>query len=269
MGKSGRKQTDKTWNAFNKVRIKAEQLQKKSEFWRIFFLLLWGIVIAVWVGLVLFAMQWLIAWIFVHTMPEEMLVKNSTQSLYQVVVYAVSLAVIIIVPWKTLKIKTSREELGLKGLPTWTDVLLAPIFFILTMLLALLLRGIVAAVLPEVDWEQAQDVGYNGMMGSNFWTFLGAFVCLVVLAPICEEVIFRGWLYAKLRTRMAAVLATILVSVLFGIMHGQWNVGITVFAMSIGMCVLRELTGTIWGSILLHMIKNGIAFYLLFVLGMG
>ena len=39
----------------------------------------------------------------------------------------------------------------------------------------------------------------------------------------------------------------------------------TVFAMSIVMCAVRELTGTIWGGILIHILKNGIAFYFLFV----
>jgi membrane protease YdiL (CAAX protease family) len=64
---------------------------------------------------------------------------------------------------------------------------------------------------------------------------------------------------------MPAVPAILITSVLFGIMHGQWKVGVTVFAMSIGMCVMRELTGTIWSGIILHMIKNGIAFFFLFV----
>ena len=41
------------------------------------------------------------------------------------------------------------------------------------------------------------------------------------------------------------------------------------FALSIVLCGLREITGTIHAGILLHMLKNGIAFYLLFVMGMG
>jgi membrane protease YdiL (CAAX protease family) len=31
------------------------------------------------------------------------------------------------------------------------------------------------------------------------------------------------------------------------------------------MCVMREHTGAIWITILMHMAKNGLAFYLLFV----
>ena len=91
-----------------------------------------------------------------------------------------------------------------------------------------------------------------------------AFFFLVVVAPVCEEIIFRGWLYGKLRARIPAVPAILLVSLLFAVLHGQINVGVTVFAMSIGMCIQRELTGTIWSGMVLHMIKNAIAFYYLF-----
>jgi len=31
------------------------------------------------------------------------------------------------------------------------------------------------------------------------------------------------------------------------------------------LCTLRIVTGSIWAGVLLHMIKNGLAFYVLFV----
>ena len=65
------------------------------------------------------------------------------------------------------------------------------------------------------------------------------------------------------------VISIFLVSLLFGIVHLQWNVGVNVFAMSIVLCGLREITGTVYAGILTHMIKNGVAFYLLYILGIG
>ena len=226
-------------------------------------LALFGIGLAVWVGVVLFLAELAVAFVMVRVLPEESLSSNVTNSVYQVIVYALSMVVIILVPWKLLYAKTSRNQLGMHGMPTWTDILLAPIGFIVVMILAGILMAIMMAILPGVDWEQTQEVGYHNLfLASDFFL---AFACLVVLAPICEEIIFRGWLYGKLRFRMPAVPAIIITSLLFGIMHGQLNVGVTVFAMSVGMCIMRELTGTIWSGVLLHMIKNGIAFYFLFV----
>ena len=60
----------------------------------------------------------------------------------------------------------------------------------------------------------------------------------------------------------------LIVSALFGFLHLQWNVGINVFCLSLVLCVLREITGTIHSGILLHMLKNGFAFYLLYVINM-
>ncbi len=167
----------------------------------------------------------------------------------------------------------SREELGLKGLPTWTDIGLAVAGLIATLMLAAVLNAIFS-LFPWFDVEQAQDVGYT-YLGSDLDRVV-AFIALVVIAPFAEETIFRGWLYAKMRGRTkkelpkaaSIVLSSLLVSFLFGFCHGQWNVGLTTFAMSMVMCGLREVTGTIYSGILVHMLKNGIAFYLLYVVGM-
>jgi membrane protease YdiL (CAAX protease family) len=91
------------------------------------------------------------------------------------------------------------------------------------------------------------------------------FVALVIFAPIAEEIIFRGWLYGKLKKYCKTVIAIVLTSILFGFMHGQWNVGITVGIMSAIMCVERELTGSIYAGIITHMLKNGIAFWYLYI----
>ena len=136
----------------------------------------------------------------------------------------------------------------------------------MTMFGAGILMLIMKWLIPGINLEQEQDVGFNNLIGRA--EMIEGFIALVIIAPIAEELIFRGWLYGKLRARMTAVSAIIICSVLFGILHGQWNVGITVFAMSVVMCLIRELTGTIWSGILVHMLKNGIAFYLLYVVMM-
>lgn len=59
--------------------------------------------------------------------------------------------------------------------------------------------------------------------------------------------------------------SSLVVSMVFGILHGQWNVGVNVFALSLVMCLLREYTGSVWAGIVLHMTKNALAFYMLFV----
>ena len=92
-----------------------------------------------------------------------------------------------------------------------------------------------------------------------------AFLTLVVIAPIAEEMLFRGFFYGGLRRSFGIILSSLLVSVVFGALHMQWNVGVNVFALSLVLCGLRELTGGIWAGVVLHMVKNAIAFYGLFI----
>ncbi len=173
------------------------------------------------------------------------------------------------VQWKSL-----AKELGLTNLPTWTDIGLAPIGYIVYVLLALAFESLFG-LFPWFNANETQDVGFSYFTSKPELIF--AFFALVVVAPIAEEIIFRGYLYGKLREKTATItssktstiISILLVSLLFGVAHGQWNVGVNVFALSIILCMLREITGTIHAGILLHMLKNGIAFYLVYVLGMG
>ena len=248
-------------NVFEKFKEKMDQKAKQSRGWAVGVTLGWAFLMMLWVFAILIGTQYLVAFILLGM---NLSVSDTVlQTIFTAITYSVSLVIIILVPWKVLGMGTTRDEIGMRGLPTWTDVLLAPVGFILFMIVASFALLVMQAIMPTIDWNQAQDVGFSGMYGQM--DFILAFICLVVIAPLVEEMIFRGWLYGKMRSKMSAVPAILLVSLLFGIVHGQWNVGVVVFVMSIAMCIMRELTGTIWGGMLIHIIKNGIAFYALFI----
>lgn len=110
-------------------------------------------------------------------------------------------------------------------------------------------------------------------MLATHWQFIMAFVVLVVLAPIVEELLYRGYLYSKLRNSFSIWLSIIVTSIAFGAAHLwvgpdlplQWAVAVDTFTLSLVMCATREYTGAIWVPIMMHMAKNGIAFYFLFI----
>lgn len=184
-------------------------------------------------------------------------------TIYTALIYIVSAALVIFVPKLVNKnFTTNREELGLSGLPTFTDIGISILGIIATFIVA----GVLISVLTIFPWFNAtetQELGYSTqIVGLDR---VVAFLALVVIAPFFEELVFRGWLYGKLKKYNSVPTAILLVSLLFGILHGQLNVGITVGVMSVIMCIERELTGTIYAGILTHMLKNGIAFCLLFL----
>lgn len=178
-------------------------------------------------------------------------------------VYLLTLIIVLGVPWWLKKRSTTKAELGLTRLPSWLDIGLSlPAFFLYFLLTAILSLAAVALI-PGYDGAQPQEIGFNQL--TNYTEYTLAFLTLVILAPLAEEVIFRGYLYGKLRKTASIWLALPITSLLFAVVHGQLNVGIDVFALSVVLCSLREITGSIWAGVLLHMLKNGLAFYLLFI----
>lgn len=178
-------------------------------------------------------------------------------------VYVLTLVIVIGVPLQWRGVRTTKEELGLTRLPSWSDILLAPAGFIVYVLFAGLLMVLVTQFFPGFDAEEVQDVGFKDI--TQYYEYVLAFITLVVLAPFAEEVLMRGYLYGKLKKVVPIIVAMLVSSLLFSLMHFQWNVAINVLPLAIMMVVLREMTGSIWAGILLHMVKNGVAFYLLFI----
>lgn len=187
-------------------------------------------------------------------------VLNSTVA---AVMYVLTLLIVIGLPWLIKHKKTTLEDVGLDKLMSWLDIIITPVSLVIYLILTLLITLLATQLFPWFDVQQVQDTGFSQL--NQRYEYILAFVTLVVVAPIAEETLFRGYLYGKLRKIIPFWVAILITSLLFGLAHGVWNVGVDTFALSIVMCLLREVTGGIWASILLHMTKNGIAFYLLFI----
>lgn len=227
--------------------------------------------------------QWVFAWM-IQTF--NLGTGTLIQSIFSTCIYVVALLLCFCLPKhiiatfkrkkseKTADLElgeNSRESLGLKGTPTWTDILLSPIGFIAQFLLSLVVVS-AFTIFPWFNATQEQETGYSDLITPQDKVL--AFVVICVIAPIIEEIIFRGFLYGKLREnlnfgkkheKLNLPIAILITSLLFGIMHGQWNVGVNVFCASIILCILRELTGTIYCGMLVHIFKNALAFWLLFI----
>jgi hypothetical protein len=234
-----------------------------------------------WVLVSWFLAQFIVA--FVIMMPataifgDNMLLNNTTYApvwtlAISILVSVLAIILMIFVPKLVFKkFKTTREEMGASGLPTWTDIGLAPLGFAAYIIIA----NILVALMTMFTWfnaEQQQITGFEGIMSMS--DRLLAFATIVVVAPIAEELIFRGWLYGKLRAKVNVWVSILFTSVLFALLHYgafeaiQWNVIVNVFGMSIVLCALREITGTVWSAVIMHMLKNAIAFYFVFIVMM-
>lgn len=185
------------------------------------------------------------------------------QAIGSVLTYALTLLVAVGVPYIVRQRETTLETLGLQRLMSWVDIGLAPLAYVVYALLYVLLINTIMAIVPAFPLDQAQDVGFQ-TFGRQYELMIG-FMVLVVIGPIAEEALFRGYLYGKMRLHVPAYAAILATSALFALAHGQWNVAVDTFALGIVLGGLREITGSIWAGVLLHMIKNAIAFYTVFI----
>jgi len=234
--------------------------QNYSKWWML-------IILPAWVFVSFFAAQALVTgsvWLLVVlNVPLKSLNQAILSTSLAALLYLITLIIVIGAPWLIKKRRTSRADIGLTRLPSWTDILITPAGLIIYLILSSILILLATHVLPGFDINQVQDTGFEQL--SYRYEYILAFTTLVVVAPLAEEILFRGYLYGKLKKFVpvwAAILAT---SLLFGFLHGDLNLAIDTFALSIVLCLIRESTGGIWASILLHMTKNGIAFYILFI----
>ena len=183
------------------------------------------------------------------------------------------IAVLVPIRWRNrkkpnlerTKVKSILEQIGLSRGVKLIDIryFLAdlPVFYLVSLVAA----GIAAYFLGSEIMGQEQNIGFT-TFGNNTWQLMAIFLALVIVAPLFEEIVLRGFLFTKLRKNMPFWPMAILISLLFAVAHGQINVGIMTFIMSMFCCWIREKTGSIWGAIFLHAFNNGLAFYLLFIM---
>ena len=185
-------------------------------------------------------------------------------TIFSVLVYSLSFIFLLFAlkHIKPLKDLVTRNELGFKDLVTFSDIGLAIAGHFGSLTFSAILTALFS-VFPWFNLTENQPLLYSTLISPLNKVF--AAIALVVVGPILEEVIYRGLIYGKLRKKHSLITSILIVSILFGFLHGQWNVGVDVFALSVVACLMRETTGTIYAGIILHILKNTIAFYFLFM----
>jgi len=103
--------------------------------------------------------------------------------------------------------------------------------------------------------------GDQAAMGGGGWLLVSA----VLLAPLFEEVVFRGYVAGLLKSAYGGLVAWLLSSLLFGVVHGSASVALTATAsgLVLGFYYLRYRSLVL--VILLHAMNNLTACFLLTV----
>ena len=147
-------------------------------------------------------------------------------------------------------------HLGLRGAPLKFTLSIAAMavgaFFLFSLAYGLIVR-------PNAEQDVIDQLGADR---NTLLLVVGAVVVLVV-APVCEELFFRGFLYRVLRLRTGMWVAGVLDGLVFGVVHGAGTslVALPVLAfLGLVFCYVYERTGTLYATIALHCLNNTISY---------
>lgn len=134
-------------------------------------------------------------------------------------------------------------------------------------LLAYVAYALLAALVNWL-WPVANSEFTEAMVGVRH---LGIFITYVLVAPVVEELVFRGYFFRVWRNSFLKCWGTLLLtSVLFTAMHtGQYPLQLlaVLFCFSLLLGLAREKTGSVYVPIVMHAVNNLVAFILINWLG--
>ncbi len=101
---------------------------------------------------------------------------------------------------------------------------------------------------------------------NNYFAFIILFITTTVLAPLFEEIIFRGILLPILSRDFGIILGILVSSLIFALAHLSISEMPPLLVLGIGLGITRIASGSLLSSVFMHSLWNGLTFFNLFLL---
>lgn len=186
---------------------------------------------------------------FSETTPDRDVLYRYSSALAAAIQYALMLAVLL---WITRGL-ARREVFALRRPASWKRAALVSggvllgIYAVAAALEPILQGGKEQGLTPEA-WDPERALPY----AVNFLAVAG-------LAPVVEELTFRGLGFAAVRPFYGTVAAVAATAVLFGLAHGLVAALPVLVVFGIGLGIVRATTDSVVPCIVLHVLFNAIA----------
>ncbi|NJR41612.1 MAG: CPBP family intramembrane metalloprotease [Akkermansiaceae bacterium] len=79
----------------------------------------------------------------------------------------------------------------------------------------------------------------------------------VIVAPVCEEIVFRGYVYPAAKKFVGPWCAGICSALVFSAAHGSLVALFPIFILGALLAWIYEKTGSLWATIAVHLCFNG------------
>lgn len=107
----------------------------------------------------------------------------------------------------------------------------------------------------------ASRVGHlhGGLFLGSPWRVLGSVLLFVILAPLAEEILFRGFLYAGLRNRFGVRWAVAISAALFALAYLSSAAFVPTLLIGAILAGVYELSGSLWPGIAARAVLSAVA----------
>jgi membrane protease YdiL (CAAX protease family) len=134
---------------------------------------------------------------------------------------------------------------------------------VVLLILAMGFNLVYNVVLSQFDLESQMDLVALFEDLSSPWLLL---VGGIVVAPVVEELFFRGFVFAGLRERYGWRKAGLISAGLFAVLHFQPLMVVPILLLGMIFAYLYHRSGSIWPAVIVHVLTNaaglGAAYYL-------
>ncbi|HEY8961810.1 MAG TPA: type II CAAX endopeptidase family protein [Luteolibacter sp.] len=114
--------------------------------------------------------------------------------------------------------------------------------------------------------ETVQDTVKFFLYGQDKLALGAMAVAAVIVAPICEEIVFRGYLYPAAKRFAGPATAMFCSALLFSLAHGSLAMLLPLFLLGFAFAWIYERTGSLWAPIFAHFCLNGSTVLLQFLI---
>lgn len=129
---------------------------------------------------------------------------------------------------------------------------LLPAFFLIT--------DIAARKLGEgAELQPLVELYRSAVRERDYQVILHTFVAAAVIAPLAEEFLFRGYLYATLKRTIGALPSAVFGAVLFAAIHNNAVSLPGLFILALALTVAYEWSGSIWVPVFMHAFFNSLS----------
>ncbi len=222
----------------------------------------WEAVVAVFLTIPLILILTIpIAFLLERNMGEVIFSPSEISNFGFAIAYFIQAVVLLILLWLFVfyRNRATWYDLGIKPFS-----ILKGIFLTLFGIIAIFFIDIVYTIfLRFIPWDTDKNKIRLLIENKNI-SLTMLFIVAVIIAPICEELFFRGFLFPAFKKKMTTFSAMFLSSILFAVFHLEPTQLIPLIGIGFILSFVYEKAESLIPSVLLHSLNNLIAIIILF-----